>query len=105
MLEIMPYIILILIILALELTQISFSKSKIGKWVLPVLSFLFSIYMMIFFITFELSDFYGDVEVSLKMIDIGTWMMFPVLNIPTIIFILTSVIVNKLSKNKEPNNI
>lgn len=105
MLEIIPYIILILIILALELTQIACSKSKIGKWVLPTLSFLFSIYMMIFFISFELSDYYGAGEASLKMIHIGTWMMFPVLNIPTIIFILTSIIVNKLSKKKEQNNI
>ena len=105
MLEIMSYIILILIILALELTQISFSKSKIGKWVLPILSFLFSIYMMMFFISFELSDYLDAGEVSLKMIHIGTWMMFTVLNIPTIIFILTSIIVNKLSKKKEQNNI
>lgn len=105
MLEIIPYIILILIIVALELTQIAWSKSKIGKWILPVLSFLFSIYMMMFFISFELSDYYGAGEASLKMIDIGTWMMFPVLNIPTIIFIVTSVIVKKLSKKKEQNNI
>jgi len=35
--EIIPYIILILVLLVLELIQIVWAKSKIKKWILPIL--------------------------------------------------------------------
>ena len=43
--EIIPYIILIVVLLALELIQIVWAKSKIKKWILPIFAFLFSIYI------------------------------------------------------------
>ena len=94
--EIIPYIILILVLLVLELIQIVWAKSKIKKWILPILSFLLSVYIMIYLISFELAnqigtDRYGLIEV----VDIGTWIMFMILNIPTIMFIITNVIVKK----------
>lgn len=92
MLEIIPYI---LVLLALELIQIACAESKIKKWILPILSFLFSIYMMLFFISFEISDALGPVENAWDVISIGTLMMFPVLNIPTIMFIVTNIVVKK----------
>lgn len=71
--EIIPYIILILVLLVLELIQIVWAKSKIKKWILPILSFLLSVYIMIYLISFELAnqigtDRYGLIEV----VDIGT---------------------------------
>ena len=54
--EIIPYIILILVLLVLELIQIVWAKSKIKKWILPILSFLLSVYIMIYLISFELAS-------------------------------------------------
>ena len=94
--EIIPYIILILVLLVLELIQIVWSKSKIKKWILPILSFLLSVYIMIYLISFELANQIGtDRHGLIEVVDIGTWMMFVIFNIPTIIFIITNVIVRK----------
>ena len=57
--EIIPYIILILVLLVLELIQSVWAKSKIKKWILPILSFLLSVYIMIYLISFELADQIG----------------------------------------------
>ena len=54
--EIIPYIILILVLLVLELIQSVWAKSKIKKWILPILSFLLSVYIMIYLISFELAS-------------------------------------------------
>ena len=94
----LQYIILILVLLASELIQIVWAKSKIKKRILPSLTFLFSIYMTAFLVSFELSDTLGTVEVNWTSVDIGTLMMFPILNIPTIMFIITNVIVKKEGK-------
>ena len=92
---IIQYIILILVLLELELIQIVWAECKIKKWILPILTFLFSIYMMAFFISFELSDTWGPVENKWYDVSAGTLMMFPILNIPTLVFIITNVIVKK----------
>ena len=99
MFEIIPYIILILVLLALELIQIACAESKIKKWILPILSFLFSIYMMGFLISFELSDTLGSVENVWDVLSAGTLMMFPIFNIPTVVFILTNIIMNSIKKS------
>lgn len=101
MLEIIPYIILILVLLALELIQISCAESKIKKWIFPILSFLFSLYMMGFFISFEISDVLDPVENVWDVVSMGTLMMFPVLNIPTIMFIVTNIVMKKIIKKKQ----
>lgn len=94
--EIIPYIILILVLLALELIQIVWAKSKIKKWILPILAFLFSIYMTAFLVSFELSDTLGPVENNwTSVVDIDTLIMFLIFNIPTLMFIITNVIVKK----------
>jgi len=45
---------LVLIMIALEIIQISCAESKIKKWILPILSFLFSLFIMLNLIVFEL---------------------------------------------------
>lgn len=97
MFEIIPYIILLLVLFVLELLQIACAKSKIKKWILPILSFLFSLYGMGFLIAFEISDTLGPIENIWGVVSFGTLMMFPILNIPTIMFIVTNAIVKKLS--------
>ena len=87
---------LVLIMIALEILQISCAESKIKKWILPILSFLLSVYIMIYLISFELANQIGtDRHGLIEVVDIGTWMMFVIFNIPTIIFIITNVIVRK----------
>ena len=99
MFEIIPYIILILVLIVLELIQITWAESKIKKCILPILSFLLSMYIMIYLIGFVLSDYRGTDKIGLSEVGIGTWMMFPILNIPTIIFIVTNVIVKNRKKS------
>ena len=51
---------------------------------------------MIYLISFELADQIGtDRHGLIEVVDIGTWIMFMILNIPTIMFIITNVIVKK----------
>ena len=98
MLEIIPYIILILLLILLELIQIIFAKSKTKKWILPILWFGFSLYMLVYFISFEISDTLGPVKNIFDAVSSGTLMMFPILNIPTLMFFVTNVIVQKIEE-------
>ena len=103
--EIIPYIILIIVMLVLELIQVSSTKYKIRKWILPILSFLFSLFIMLNLIVFELGDHTGTRSIGLKEIFSATaWENLPFLNIPTIIFIMTNIITKQIIKKKEINN-
>ena len=102
--EIIPYIILILVLLVLELIQIVWAKSKIKKWILPILSFLLSVYIMIYLISFELANQIGtDRHGLIEVVDIGTWMMFVIFNIPTIIFINMTLKITTIEAFSESN--
>ena len=102
--EIIPYIILILILFCLELIQIACAESKIKKWILPILSFLFSLFIMLNLIVFELGCQTEPKEIGLKEFFSATaWGNLPVLNIPTIIFIITNIIMEKRNKKKQNN--
>jgi len=98
--EILPYIILMLILIFFELIQIACSQSKIGKWILPILFFLFSIFVMINLLAFEIACYYGTPDNIFEMVSVETLMFFPVLNIPTAIFIITNIIIKKLAEKK-----
>ena len=105
MLEIIPYIIVILLVIAFEMIQISCAESKIKKWILPVLSFLFSLFILLNLIVFELGDHTGARSFGLKEFFSATaWENLPVLNIPTIIFIATNIIMNKINNRKNRQN-
>ena len=105
MLEIIPYIIVILLLLAFEMIQISCAESKIKKWILPILSFLFSLFILINLIAFELGCQTEPKEIGVKEIFTATaWENLPVLNIPTIIFIATNIIMNKINNRKNRQN-
>lgn len=105
MFEIMSYIILILVILALELIQISCAESKIKKWILPILSFLFSLFIILNLIVFELGNQIEPKKFGLKEVFSATaWENFHVLNIPTIMFIVTNIAIKKIANKKEKQN-
>lgn len=102
--EKISYIVLGFVIICLELIQISLSKSKSKKYILPIVSFIFSIFVMVNLIGSELANYRGSANLGLNVININTWMMFPVLNIPTLMFILTSFITNNtltMQKDKD----
>ena len=104
MIEIMPYIILILVMLALVLIQIYCAESKIKKWILPILSFLFSLFIMLNLIVFELGCQTEPKEIGLKEFFSATaWGNLPVLNIQTIIFIIINIIIDKRNRKKQNN--
>lgn len=50
---------------------------------------------MAFLISFEISDTLGPVENIWSAVSFGILMMFPVLNVPTIMFLVTNAIVKK----------
>ena len=103
--EIIPYIILILVLLAFEMIQISCAESKIKKWILPILSFLFSLFILLNLIVFELGCQTEPKKFGLKEFFSATaWGNLPVLNIPTIIFIITNIIMEKLNNKKKKEN-
>ena len=103
--EIIPYIILILVLLAFEMIHISCAESKIKKWILPILSFLFSLFILLNLIVFELGCQTEPKKIGLKEFFSATaWGNLPVLNIPTIIFITTNIIMEKLNNKKKKEN-
>ena len=100
----MIYVVLIMI--ALELLQISCAESKIKKWILPILSFIFSLFIMLNLIVFELGDQIEPKKIGLKeFLGATAWENLPVLNIPTIIFIVTNIIMEKINKKSLDTNI
>ena len=100
----MIYVVLVMI--ALEMVQILCAESKIKKWILPILSFLFSLFIMLNLIVFELGDQIEPKKIGLKEFFSATaWGNLPVLNIPTIIFIVTNIIMEKINKKSLYTNI
>lgn len=98
----MIYVVLIMI--ALEMIQISCAESKIKKWILPTLSFWFSLFIMLNLIVFELGDQIEPKKIGLKEIFTATaWGNLPFLNIPTIIFIVTNIVMGKINNKKQDN--
>ena len=103
--EIIPYIILILVLLAFEMIQISCAESKIKKWILPILSFLFSLFILLNLIVFELGCQTEPKEFGLKeILNATAWGNLPTLNIPTTIFIATNIIMKKINKKRKIND-
>ena len=96
----MGILIIISIIAIFALIQSYINKNKIAKWILPTLSFLFSIYIIGFIIIYDLTDYINKGKSLWEIFDVsrrwGLITVFAVLNIPTVIFI----IINRYRKNK-----
>lgn len=89
----MGILFIMVFILLLELIQILNSRFKIRKWILPILSFLFSINIILGMFVFEKHDSQNNKIDDITLI----WnvLYFTIFNIPTLIFIITNYIVNK----------
>lgn len=91
------YIILLMILIALEKLQISISKKKWIRWILPICVFTISIFIILQLLIFEAGP--GNLQITnlIEEIDLDMILLFLYLNIPTIIFIITNIIINKKS--------
>ena len=88
------------LIIAIFVLYLYINNNKFVKWLLPTLSFLFSIYIIWFMITFELTDYINkgkelwEIFNSSRIFDLIT--VFAVSNIPTVIFL----IINRYRRTK-----
>ena len=88
----MGNLIIISIMVILVLMHLYINKNKVAKWLLPTLSFLFSIYIIWFMVTFELTNYINkgkelkDIFNSSRIFGLIT--VWAVLNIPTVIFLI-----------------
>lgn len=93
----MGEIIIISTISLLAVIQLYLSKYKIGKWILPSMSFVFSICLMIFGIGFAMFFLGDDFGAHYNFFDIFNFIkLFLEYNVPTVIFL----IINNYRKNK-----
>lgn len=88
----MGILIIISIIAIFALIQSYINKNKIAKWLLPTMSFLFSVYIIGFIVIYELTHYINKGKNLWEIFDInrifGMITIFGVLNIPTIIFLM-----------------
>lgn len=75
-----------------ECIQILISKLKVIKWILPILNFLFSIFVEINLVVFTM---FNDNISLFQSIDMESIKLFCIMNIPTIIFVFTIKLINK----------
>ena len=96
----MGILIIISIITIVALIQSYINKNKIAKWLLPTLSFLFSVYIIGFIVIYELTHYINKGKSLWDIFDanriFGMITIFVVLNIPTIIFL----IINRFRRTK-----
>lgn len=96
----MGILIIISIIAIFAIIQSYINKNKTAKWLLPTLSFLFSMYIIWFMVTYELTHYINKGKEFWEIFDsskiLGLITVFSFLNIPTAIF----MIINRYRKNK-----
>lgn len=88
----MGIIIIISIIAIFGIIQTFLAENKIGKWILPILSVLFSIYIVLFVITFQLTDYMNTGKKLSEIFNLNDILeiiiIFFVFNIPTAVFLI-----------------
>ena len=91
-------LIIILLMIAFEMLQIHLAKTKVGKWILPVIIFVFSIQVILGLIVFESADYSNTGKAFVEIFGFNEILefieIFCVMNIPTVIFLVTNKIVN-----------
>lgn len=93
-------ILIIILIIAIFALYLYINNNKIAKWLLPILSLLFSMYIIGFMVTYELTHYINKGKEFWEIFDssriLGLITVFSVLNIPTVIFL----IINRYRKKK-----
>jgi cytochrome bd-type quinol oxidase subunit 2 len=95
----MGILFIILIIVLVELIQILNSRFKIRKWILPILFFINSINIILGMFVYEQHDSPNSKIETITLI--SYILIFIILNIPTLMFIVTNFIVNKKQETNE----
>lgn len=88
----------ILYLVITECIQVFIANKKIIKWILPILNFIISLFVEINLIIFTMLN---DGKNFFKTIDKEVVLLFLILNIPTIIYIITNIVIKKRKENKE----
>lgn len=83
--------IFILIIMIMEFFQIILSKVKIIRWILPLFNFIIAIFIEMNLIVFNMLN---ESKSFVEVIDYEMILLFLILNIPTVLFIITNKVVN-----------
>ena len=81
-----------------ECIQVFIANKKIIKWILPILNFIISLFVEINLIVFTMLN---DGKNFFKTIDKEVVLLFLILNIPTIIYIITNIVIKKRKENKK----
>lgn len=88
----MGIIIIVSVIAIFGIIQTFLAENKIGKWILPILSVLFSIYIVLFVITFQLTDYMNTGKKLSEIFNFNDILeiiiIFFVFNIPTAVFLI-----------------
>lgn len=88
----------ILYLVITECIQVFIANKKIIKWILPILNFIISLFVEINLIIFTMLN---DGKNFFQTIDKEVILLFLILNIPTIVYMITNIVIKKQKENKE----
>ncbi len=97
----------IIISLPFEAIHILIAKNKFGKYVLPIISYILSLMNVLGLVIYNINESqkYRNPVKDNFVKEIPSYIiLFIIFNIPTIIFCITNILVNKKQKNKENKN-
>ena len=88
----------ILYLVITECIQFFIADKKIIKWILPILNFLFAMFVDFNFIVYIMgTENKTFLRATMDSMCIG---IFLILNIPTLVYIITNIIIKKKQNNK-----
>lgn len=90
-------ILIAMIIVLFELIQMLLSKRKIGKYILPVITYMFSLYILVGLIIYDINESSKYGTFGLSNVISWLWLLF-IFNIPTILFCITNICMKKKGK-------
>lgn len=96
-------ILFILISLPFEIIHILIAKNKIGRYILPIISYLISLMNILGLIIYNIhqDQKYGNSLVQGFIKELSSYIiMLIIFNIPTIIFGITNIFIKKQNKQK-----
>ena len=89
----------ILYLVITECVQVFITNKKIIKWILPILNLLLAMFVDFNFIVYIMgTENKTFLQATMDSMCIG---IFLILNIPTLVYILTNIIMNKTQNKKE----
>lgn len=90
-------ILIVMIIILFELIQMLLSKRKVLRYILPIITYLFSLYIILGLIIYDIEESMKYRTFGLSNIISWIWLFF-IFNIPTILFCVTNICMKKKEK-------